>query len=232
MATVVDQSVNQVVVRNQFGVHQQLVPDAAGCTHQGTQGIEDEGGSVLEEGTWSQQMTGLNEGIVLRSLGKHHQVHGGSLRVSGVVYLIEAGIRQDVVDHGGDVDGADFVPVEVPELVAVQRDDDVVPRVDVTTGIAQPHIVSGIREQVGQGVVRSGGQPAVRVTEQSVLQQDWRSLLVLVLQLVGVRDAEQGQHIAILGGHLVSLRGISVRTDPLVRLDDLAQTIVRLLGED
>jgi len=46
-----------------------------------------------------------------------------------------------------------------------------------------------------------------------------------------VRNAEQGQHIAILGGHLVRLRGISVRTDPRVGLDDLTQTIVRLLGD-
>lgn len=231
MASVVHHPVDQVVVRYQFGVHQQLVPDAAGRAHQRTQKVEDEGLAVLEVGAWGQHMSGLDLGIVLRSHREHHKVDGGALRVSGIVQLVEVGLVEDVVDHGRDVDGSDLVPVKVPELVAVQGDEVVLPRVDVAAGIAQPHIVAGVRQEVGQRVVRARAQEAVRVAEKAVLQQDRLALLVLVLQLVRVRNAEQGQHIAVLGDHLVGLGRVAVRADPLVRLDDLAQAVVRLLGD-
>jgi len=56
--------------------------------------------------------------------------------VAAVVQLFVSSVLQDIVDHGGDVDGTDLMPVKVPELVAVQRDEVVLPGVDVTTGIA------------------------------------------------------------------------------------------------
>lgn len=60
-----------------------------------------------------------------------------------------AGVSLDVVQHSGQVEVADLVPAEPPEvLVAVGVEAAMAARVEVAAGVAHPDVVAFIGEQV------------------------------------------------------------------------------------
>jgi len=122
-----------------------------------------------------QHVSRLDFGIIFRPIGAHDEEGSAALGVTHIVQGLLSREIQDIVNRGRQIDGANLVPAELPEVRMLHIQPGVVPRVDIAAGIAQPDIVAGIRVVKRQRILRSIEQEAIGAAEQSVHDEHHRS---------------------------------------------------------
>lgn len=88
--------------------------------------------------------------IILRSQRIENQESSSTLRVADVVELLLSSCLKNVVNEGRQVEVADLIPAEPPEVLesTVGIDGSMVAGVVVAAGVAQPYVVTGFSQQV------------------------------------------------------------------------------------
>ena len=88
----------------------------------------------------------------------------------------------------------------------------VVPAVRVAPEVSQPNVITSICQDVTQSFTGVRHHPVSRGTEETVLNEDDRSLEARI-SLLAVRDPVQGEDVAVLGGGPVLLSRVAVVPD-------------------
>lgn len=127
----------------------------------------------------------------------------GALAVAQIAYLLLCHLI-NVSEDGGEVVICHMLEGKLPKLlVFVGVELGMVAGVFVASAVAQPHVVPLVRQHEARRFVLVIHQPGVGTVEQTMLQDDgfeplpYRASLAL--------DAEHGEDVSVLGGHLVGL---------------------------
>jgi hypothetical protein len=120
-----------------------------------------------------------------------------------------AGLLVDVGEDGGKVVVGHVLEGELPELLPlVGVVLDVLPGVLVASAVAQPHVVALVGQHEPWSLVLVVDDPGVRAVEEAVLEEN--GFEALPDESVLLLDAEEGEDVAVLGGHMVGLDGVVV----------------------
>lgn len=127
----------------------------------------------------------------------------GALAVAQIANLL-FGDLIDVCEDGGEVVICHVLEGKLPKLlVFVGVELGVVAGVLVASAVSQPHVVPLVRQHKARRLVLVIHQPGVGTVEQTMLQDD--GLESLPYRTALALDAEHGENVAVLGGHLVGL---------------------------
>lgn len=131
-------------------LHHQL-----GCMQESGQENDIRAAGVVHVSRRSQQVSALDSTVVVRMLRHHYPEGSRTLGMSHVLQSLLSSSREDEIDHVRNIDAADLVPREVPELLGRVVPGSVTVGVAITAAIAQPDIESGIGQHVDQAGLRS-----------------------------------------------------------------------------
>mmetsp|Transcript_20207 Transcript_20207/g.55754 ORF Transcript_20207/g.55754 Transcript_20207/m.55754 type:complete len:283 (-) Transcript_20207:413-1261(-) len=138
----------------------------------------------------------------------------GPLRVSHVCKACHASSCQHVVDLCGEVVACHLVPREVPELGAGDAEVGVVSAVPVAPVVAEPNIVSSIRQDVSQRLPGRIADVRERRFQKRVLQQ-YNGPSSHGVRVQPMRNPEEVEDVPISSGHKVGLDRIPPARDHL-----------------
>lgn len=139
--------------------------------------------------------------IIFRPLRAHHKECSRPLRMADVLQSRKASLLQYIVDHGGHIDYADFVPWKWPETFAFTATTFrivfyVTTWVAAATCIAHPHIVSLVGQNIRESMRWSHNNPRARRIQQS-MHQKYRLFSLTNRTLGTAGNPMQFQYVAI-----------------------------------
>merc|ERR550534_1123953 len=108
-------------------------------------------------------------------------------------------------------------PTQGNWMPAVWVEGGVVPAVEVSSVVAQPHVVASIGEDVAESLAWCRNDPIRRAAEQAVLHKDGRARTFQILVGQPMWNPVQSQDVIVRRCHPVFLRRVTIRTDQFRR---------------